>query len=281
MNINLHYVNSLRTTNDTGNSKESATANFSSSSSSPVMSKQQLNPVSSLHILRGKRSLETSPTSSNDFGGISSSPMKKPPVKLKPLTEVPDAYNRIMKLTNRSIDTVKKALVQVDMHWNAETLGKMKVLFGDGVNTSDARTSIRNSLTKTLDVLSAIRANKGKDLFIGNFPDDEAPWVAEVSRGKSGYKGKMTFSEGSLSQIDDTRLMKTIIHEAAHIGAKLADSWYVKTDDNGEFFRKKPSSLKGELPLLTSESAQKNADTLAYGAIVLSENRQTHDELGG
>lgn len=199
--------------------------------------------------------------------------------KINAMDVYPAERQKLMSNLDSAIETTRAALEEVNSHWNSNTLAKMTTLFGDGAKSDDVRTSIKSRLENALSGLENARANKGKDIFIED-PGLPAS-VAYASKTRSGYTGRIVFSKTALGLIDDARIQKTLIHETLHIASNLSDHWYVKIDENGNFFRKAPSSsADGSMPPLTSDNALDNADSVAYAAIVLGGNGHSyHDEL--
>lgn len=184
-------------------------------------------------------------------------------------------HARVMAALDKSIETTRAAIERVSRgrDWSPRTSTRMAQLCGVDVNQDDARDKIKARLESSLDAMLKTRANEGRDIFIK--PYGATDYLALVKRRSSGYTGQIVVSKHGLEQVDDARLIKTLIHEHAHLGGNLNDNWYVKLDGNGNFYRKAPSRGDGTLPPLRLDDALNNADTIAYAAIVLADDGNT------
>jgi hypothetical protein len=186
------------------------------------------------------------------------------------LSSDPAIQDRVMAALDKGIETTRAALDRIDHDWDPRTLTRMAQLFGEDVRQDGARGKIKAALTSSLDAMLKTRANGGGDIFIKL--SGATTYVAYVRRKSSGYTGQVVMSRYGLGRVDDARLVKTLIHEHAHLGSDLGDHWYVKVDENGNFYRKAPSRGTGDLPQLRLDDALNNADCIAYAAIVLADN---------
>jgi hypothetical protein len=194
------------------------------------------------------------------------------------LSSDPAIQDRVMAALDKGIETTRAALDRIDHDWDSRTMKRMAQLFGQDVKQDGAREKIRAMLVGSLDAMLKTRADGGGDIFIEL--SGVTPYVAYVRRKASGHTGQVVMSRYGLDHVDDARLVKTLIHEHAHLGGGLVDQWYVKIGGNGDFYRKARSGGDRVLPPLRLDTALNNPDSIAYAAVVLADNGGSYpDEL--
>jgi hypothetical protein len=105
------------------------------------------------------------------------------------LSSDPVLYKRVMAILNEGIETIEKALGQIDRPWDLETLAHMKQLFGDKADHDDVKAKIKANLEGTYNAMKKHRDNGGRDIYLELVND--APYVAYSPQDKVGYTGHL------------------------------------------------------------------------------------------
>lgn len=188
------------------------------------------------------------------------------------LSQDPYMQKRIMEIMDRGIKAVKKAIDDLkERHqWNSETLTSMRQLFGDEITTDEGLSKLESRLERVLGAMEKNRKNNGKDIYLELVHDHQTNNIAYAPRDDVGFTGQLVLSRGALDKTDDASLIKTLIHEHAHLGAGLIDHWYLDHDkDRGFSIRPRED---GSVPAFNARDALDNPDCLAYGALALAKN---------
>ena len=184
------------------------------------------------------------------------------------LSADPILYERVMGALNKGIETVEQACGQIDRPWDADTEMYMKQLFGENADHDEIRAKVKPRLKSTLDAMKKHRDNGGRDIYLEL--TQGVDHVAYAPQDSVGYTGHLVLSAGSLGEIDDKSLMKTLIHENAHLGSNLTDHFYLDYDEKLGFVLRPDEN--GVVPPFNADDAVNNPDSLAYAAQVLARN---------
>lgn len=196
-------------------------------------------------------------------GGIQPGPgagSRRPGISQVPRQVLAKFSDRLMQALDKGIQTVQRALDQIDEKWSDATAQIMSKLFGPEALTPEGRKRIKQQLLATLAALQKSKSERGADIKMEDLSGSGAAAQAHP------WDGTISFDPSTVGRESDEQLAETMVHEHMHVGTETDDKWYLNPDES-----RRPK-LDHMIYPFTFENAVDNADTVARAATTLARN---------